>query len=1037
MKIKQKPLLLMMIINFILLFAMITGSAGYVLAAKASDQPFNITGTVTDDAGQTLPGVTVTVRGTLTGTVTNMDGRYELTVPGPDATIVFSFIGMQTREIPLEGRTILNITLSRMVTDLDEVVVVGYGTQRRGNLTGSIATVDAEDLVKAPSFTSVSNAIRGQVPGLISVQSSGQPGFDQADIRIRGFGAAMVVVDGVEADLHSLDPSQIESVTVLKDGAASIYGSRAGNGVILITTKRGNVQKPTFRYASSFTQQGVTYMPRMASSGMITEMRREAHLQAGRPESTAPFTADEVRKFHEATDPQYPNTDWESLVLNKWAPQQQHNLSVRGGSEQIKYYGYLGYNNQQSMWKSGNGGSYDRFNFQSNIDAKILDNLHLRMDVAATWEDTRNTNRGQNTGTGGLWQDFWATEPMWPGSLPDPTKHAFAGPPGVGSVLLSSNTDIIGYSNNWDNTLKGTIALDYDFKGIQGLSANAFVNVLQVNGHFKHFMRPYDFYFYDFNSDIYTLAGGYGNNALNEGISENRIITGQAYIKYENLFAEAHRISAIAITEIVDYSTHFFNAQRTSFLSSDIDYLFAGSTDGMSNSGAANEMGRSSYIGRVNYAFKDRYLFESIFRADASAKFPEETRWGFFPSVSVGWVLSSEPFMQNFSSLDWMKLRASYGESGRDAVGNFQYLAGYQLNSRSYILGTGPQAGILSTGLPNPNLTWEQITIYNTGVDFSFFNRSVYGEVDVFYRLREGIPATRITSLPSTFGSNLPPENLNSISNRGFELMMGTAGRSGDFVWDVNANISWSRAKWEYYEEPEYDDPDQERIFKRTGQWTDRIFGYRTDGLFTSQDEVNNLPFDQDQQGNVTLKPGDIKFIDINGDGVLDWKDQVEIGNGGTLPNWNTGLSANLRYRGFDMSVLFQGGFGNFHRVNLDRMANPPVQFYNQRWTEENNDPNAFFPRLGGSNLNNSGSDHWWLKAGYLRLKVANLGYTLPSQWMNRLSIDNMRIYLAGTNLFTVNPLKDYGIDPEITSNGAGFYYPQQRTVTIGLELSF
>lgn len=1001
-------------------------------------QSLEISGKVVDEEAQALPGVNISVKGGTIGTITNLEGEYSIEVPGPDATLVFSFVGYLTKEIKVGDQKVIDVTFEEDALGLEEVVVVGYGTRKKGILTGSVASVESEDLIKSPSFTSVSNAIRGQLPGLISVQSSGQPGFDQADLRIRGFGSPLVIVDGVEANLNNLDPSQIESVTVLKDGAASIYGSRAGNGVILITTKRGNIQKPVFKFSTSFTQQGITYMPEMSSSGMITEMRRESHLQSGKPEETAPYTEEQVQKFYEGTDPQYPNTDWEDLVLNNWAPQQQHNLSVRGGSEMIRYYGYLGYNNQQSMWKSGNGGSYDRFNFQSNIDAKILDNLTLRIDVAATWEDTDDTNRPQNVGSsgGGLWQDYWGTEPMWPGTLPDPDKYSYGGRPGVGSVMLSSNTDIIGYTNSNNNTLKGTIALDYDFKAIEGLSANAFVNLLQVNTHYKSFSRPYDFYYYDYESDIYTLAGGYGNNNLNEGISENRVLTGQAYLKYENVIAEDHRISAMAITEVIDYSTNYFNAQRTNFLTSDIDYLFAGSTDGMSNNGAATEMGRMSYIGRLNYTFKDRYLFESIIRADASAKFPEDQRWGYFPSVSAGWVISEESFMQNFAVLDRLKVRASYGQSGRDAVGNFQYLAGYQLNNRTYILGNGPQTGIVSTGLPNANLTWEEITIYNAGIDFSFFNRSLYGEVDVFRRLREGIPATRITSLPSTFGANLPPENLNSINDRGFELLLGTEGKSGRFSWDVSANLSWSRAKWEYFEEPEYDDPDQERINKNTGEWTDRIFGYQADGLFTSQEEIDNLPFDQDQQGNVTLNPGDIKFIDSNEDGVLDWKDAVEIGNG-TLPHWNTGLTTNLRYGNFDMSMLFQGAFGNYHQINLYRMGNPPVEFYNQRWTEENNDPDAFIPRLGGSGLNNSGSDHWWLKAGYLRLKVASIGYNFPSEWLNRINFSSLRLYVSGTNLLTYNPLKDYGVDPEAPSNGDGFYYPQQRTITIGLDLSF
>ena len=994
-----------------------------------------VSGKVTDSTGAPLPGVTVVIKGTTSGTITDSNGNYSLSNIPANATLQFSFVGMKMQEIVVGGKTAINVALAEETVGLEEVVAVGYGTQKKGLLTGSVSTVESGKLVQAP-FTSVSNAVRGQLPGVVSVQSSGQPGFDKADLSIRGFGAPLVVVDGVEADFNSIDPTQIEAVTILKDGAASIYGSRAGNGVILITTKRGNIQKPTFSFSTSLTEQGITYMPKKASSGQITEMSRETHLQSGMPEATAPYTAEEVKKYYDGTDPQYPNTDWYHLAIRDWAPQQQHNLSVRGGSEAIKYFGYLGYNKQESIWKPGKGGNYQRFNFQSNIDANILENLSLQIDVAATWENVVNTARSQSAGTE-LWQDYWNTQPMYPATLPDPTKNSFAGIPGVGNVMLSTNTDISGYNRNNNNILKGTMSLNYKFKWIDGLSAKAFVNLVQTNNHTKSLTKSYDFYRYDYKSDTYTFAGGISNSGIGEGLYENKVITGQVYLKYENVISKVHRVSAMAISEMIDYKSNYFNAARTNLLSNDLDYLFAGSTVGMSNNGAATEMGRISYIGRFNYSFKDKYLFESTIRADASAKFPKERRWGYFPSISLGWKVSEEGFIkENIRSIDNLKLRASYGQSGRDAVGNFQYLTGFQLNPRSYILGTGSQADIISMGLANPNLTWEHNTIYNAGVDFSLFNKKLYGAADVFYRLRSGIPATRLTSLPSSFGANLPPENLNSLNDRGFEVLIGTYGKKGDLTWDISANLSWSRAKWDHYEEPEYTDPDQKRQNKLSGQWTDRYFGYLSDGLFTSQQEINDLPFDIDRQGNKTLRPGDMRYIDVNKDGILDWKDMVEIGNG-TLPHWNVGFNTNLRYKNFDLSFLLQGALGNYHQVTFTKMLLPPVYYYTQRWTQENNDPNAFIPRLGGSPTNNYPSDHWYKRADYLRLKVISLGYNLPSQWLNRINLKQLRIYIAGTNLLTYNPLKKYAVDPEAPSGADGWNYPQQRTITIGLDMSF
>ena len=1038
MKNKKRPLLLMKIINFILLFALITGTAGYVSGTDAPAQPLTITGQVLDALGNPLPGANISIKGGNVGTITNLEGEYSIQVTGPDAILVFSFVGYLSQEIQVGNQREINVNFQEDALGLEEVVVVGYGTQKKGILTGSVSSVESEKLTQA-SFSTTSNALTGRLPGLIAVQSSGQPGLDAATLTLRGFGAPLVIVDGVETDLNTIDPDQIESVTLLKDGAASIYGSRAGNGVILVTTKRGTIQKPIFSFSTALSGQGIIDMPRMASSGQIAEMKREQHLQSGKPEETAPYTEEQIQKYYDGSDPQYPNTDWYDVLIKDWAPQQKHNLSVRGGSEAIKYYGYLGYLKQETFWKSGKGGSFDRFNFQSNIDARILDNLSLQVDVASTWEDFTNTRRQQNQPDGAsLWQDFWATEPMFPATLPDPAYNAAAGGAGTGGVHLSANTDISGYNINKENTLKGTISLDYQFKSINGLSAKALVNLLEIKNRSKGYSKPYDFYTYDYASEVYSRVGGLTNSDLNEGYWENRVLTGQVYLKYENVFADVHRVSAMAISEMIDYNSNYFSAGRQNFLSPEIDYLFGGSTETQSNNGGASEMGRSSYIGRLNYAYKDKYLLESIIRADASAKFPEEKRWGYFPSISVGWVLSEESFMQNLTYLDRMKLRASYGESGRDAVGNFQYLAGYQLNSRTYIFGSGPLTGILPTGLANPNLTWESNTIYNLGLDFSLFSRHLYGEVDVFYRTREGIPATRATSLPSTFGANLPPENLNSLNNRGFEFLLGTRGESGELSWDISANLSWSRAKWDHFEEPEYADPDQERISKNSGQWTDRYFGYLSDGLFTSQDQIDNLPFDQDLKGNTTLKPGDIRYFDVNSDSVLDWKDQVELG-GGTTPHWITGFNVNLRYRDFDFSALLQGAFGYYHRINFNKLAsqNPPVEYYNQRWTEENNDPDAFFPRLGGAATNAYVSDHFYKQVGYLRLKVLNIGYNLPSPWLNKVNINNLRVYVSGINLLTYNPLKDYGVDPEAPNQLDGYYYPQQRTITVGLDISF
>ena len=994
-----------------------------------------ISGKVTDKTGVALPGVSVVVKGATTGVITDNNGNYSLSNIPENATLQFSFVGMKTQEVAVMGKSSINVSLEDETISLDEVVAIGYGTQRKGNLTGSVSSVNSDKLTITP-MASTSNSLSGLLPGLISVQSSGQPGDDAASLSMRGFGGALVIVDGIESGFNNIDANQIESVSTLKDGAASIYGARAGNGVILITTKRGQNQKPTITLNSSISYQGVTKMLQPASSGQRSEMEREAWLQSGQPEANAPFSEEQVKKYYDGTDPLFPNTNWRKELMRDWAPQQQHNLSVRGGNDKIKYYGFLGYLDQKTMIKT-NGGDYNRYNLQSNIDAKITDNLSLQLDLATIIENKDNPARPMGVG-GSLWQDYWTTLPYYPAHLPDPTKNSFAYGAGVGGLGMTSNSAISGYNNNRSEDLRGTISLNYKIKAVKGLSAKAFANYYKYNSFNKTFNRPVNYYTYDPASEIYTLMGSYYTQAeLNQSVATSSTLTQQYSFNYDNTFNNDHHLTALVLFESVDYKTDYLTAARINFLTPAIDQMYGGSTSGMTNYGSATEMGRSSYVTRANYSFKNKYLIETILRADASAKFPSNKRWGYFPSVSIGWVVTQEDFMKQFSKLDNLKLRASYGQSGNDAVSNFAYLAGYAYGD-TYLIGSGAQQGLSSTGLANPFLSWERMKISNVGVDFSMFNRKLYGEADAFYRERSGIPASRISSLPSTFGASLPPENINSLNDRGFEVKIGTAGKLRDLTYDVSGNISYSRSKWGHYEEPVYTDADQVRLYKKSGQWTDQWIGYKSDGLFTSQAQIDDLQFNQDQQtpANKSLKLGDIRYVDVNKDGKIDWKDQIVIGKG-TTPHWIVGFNVNLKYKNFDFSALFQGAFGYNTIVNLNPYSQPQYStlMYQERWTSKNNNPNALFPRLGGASTNGYFSDFYYKKAGYLRLKTASLGYNLPKRWLDKISLNEVRFFTAATNLLTFNSLAKFGLDPEAPNVGA--YYPQQRTISFGINVSF
>lgn len=996
--------------------------------SKSFAQESAIRGTVMDSTGSPLEGTTITVLETKVSTLADKNGKFSVKAAKGN-TLLFSNINSDSLSVVVDDRFTYDIRLHSRSGALGDVVVVGYGTQKRVNLTGSVASVKSQELTQAPVASTI-NTLAGRLPGLVFQQSSGRPGGDQASISIRGFGQAIWIVDGVESDFNNIDPNSIETISILKDGAASVYGSRAGNGVVLVTTKRGISGKPVVTLNSSYTLQGITDMAKTASAGQYAELQNEMFVNQGKD---APYTEEQVQKYYSGTDPQYPNTNWTKEVIRDWSPQQQHNLSVRGGSDKVRYFGLFGYLDQDQVWKT-NGGYYRRYNVQSNIDAKISDNLSIQLLLSSVLENRKASIRDYYTG--GLWGDLWNALPIYPATLPDPTKISYANGNGVGNMKAISDYDIAGANQNNSQNLKGTFIADYKIKPVNGLSARAFFNYQQTYTDNKNFTKPYNFYTYDYSTQAYTLAGALGTQArLVMQDDRAKVLTSQLSLNYDHTIAAAHHITAIALYEAIDYSTSDLQAGRDNFLTPAIEQLYAGAVQTSQATGSATQLGRVGYLGRLNYSYKDKYLLESSIRADASAKFPSNRRWGYFPSVSLGWRLDQERMIQRVAAIDELKLRASYGSSGLDNVGNFQYLTGYTFNGQ-WLFGSNTQVAIASTGLPNPDLTWETIKIYNAGLDFSLYKGKLFGSADVFYRTLNGIPATRILSLPNTFGATLPQENLNSQNNRGFELVLGTRGNVGAFTYNISGNLSWSRARWKHYEEQDYTDADQKRLYQQSGKWTDQVYGYKSDGLFTSQEEIDKLTFTY-PAGNDGLRPGDIRYVDVNGDGKLDYKDQENIGVG-TVPHWMVGSSINLKYKSFDLSALLQGAFGYYNYITLlQGNQNYSDIVYKLRWSEKDNSADAFYPRLGGAASNSYTSDHYYRKAQYLRLKTLAIGYSVPRYLLQKLKIQDVRVYVAGTNLYTLNSLKKFGVDPEAPSGSSSIYYPQMRTISLGVNVSF
>lgn len=1007
-------------------------------------QERTITGTVIDPEGAPLVGVTVTIKGTTIGTITNADGQYSIDIPDDAETLVFSFVGMETKEIQIGSQTTIDVILAEAIFGLDEIVVVGYAAQKKINLTGSVSTIESEELIKVPA-ANVAGILAGKAPGLITKQRTGAPGLDATTLSIRGYDPPLVLVDGVEMEWDRLDPNEIESFSILKDASAAIYGSRAGNGVILITTKRGTTDKPTITYNSNLSFQNPTFLPQWVPSWKYAELLREGEFNSG---VAYTYSEEEVQIFKEGGNPDYPNQDWHGDIMVNWAPMHTHNLGVRGGTEKIKYYVSVGYLGQASLFQSGDL-NFNRYNVRSNVDAQITDRLQVSLDISYRKElrDQPQTDLGET------WNDLNLARPDYSAHLPDPDLGGAYSGFNVRSPLAQTYKKHTGFIDDRKEYMTGKININYKIPGVDGLEANARLNYYVNNKYRKTQDKPFDILQYNYTSQTYISYGQNGTNELTESISKYNQLYPLLSLNYNKTFGD-HSVTGLLLAEWIDEETYFFNAGRIDLLSLEIPYLFAGSPDNIKNNGSTTEAGRASYAGRANYSYKGKYLLEGTFRFDASHKFPEDSRWGFFPSVSAGWRISDESFMQNIPWIDNLKLRVSYSQAGLDDVEAFKFLTGYRIRDEItdvYVFGTDAYRMIQSTGLPNGEITWLEMTSYNIGLDGSFLRGLIGFEFDLFYRVTDNIFGQPLEIYPSTFGAVLPSLNLNSTEDRGFELMLNHRNRvSSDLYYTVEAGVTLAREKYKDWSEPPYDDPDEIRIYQLTGNYTNRFIGYVSDGLFMSQQEIDDHPVDQDEAGNSTLRPSDIKYKDLNGDGIINWRDQDELGYS-TFPDLTYSLNFQVNYKKLSLTALFQGASmvntyaTYFPFVNFSK----PYEFhYKYRWQPDPNEPNvninpdAKLPAILGDGVgrnpnNEKVSDFWLQDVTYLRLKELNISYSLPQKWMQTIGIQDLRVFLAASNLLTISKLGIYktSVDPEATS-GAHRVYPPIKTIAFGINVT-
>ncbi|MUH38253.1 SusC/RagA family TonB-linked outer membrane protein, partial [Zobellia amurskyensis] len=575
-----------------------------------------------------------------------------------------------------------------------------------------------------------------------------------------------------------------------------------------------------------------------------------------------------------------------------------------------------------------------------------------------------------------------------------------------------------------------------------------------LNTSIKSLRKPYTVWDYNYDTDTYTDLGiASSRSSITENYAKSIQIYPLLTLEYKKKIGN-HSLDALALVETIDYSNEAIEARRYDLVTTDIPYLSAGNQNTQENGSSASESGRKSYVGRLNYNYKNKYFLEGTMRADATGeKFSPDSRWGYFPSVSASWKLSEENFLNNFYALNNLKLRLSYSQTGLDNVGDFRYVTGYNILDSLYLIDGSAGQIIRTNGLPNPNVTWLDNTLYNVGLDGVFWNGKLGFEFDVFYRLTEGIFGTNQRDIPSTFGGTLPQENINNRADRGFDLVINHRNQIGeDFSYDVSANVGWARQKWVDFSETEYTDPDDIRLKQKEGNYTNRNIGYLSDGLLMTQGDIDALTFDQDGDGNSTLVPGDIRYIDLNKDGVLDERDRADIGYG-SIPDISFGLNLGVSYKNFSLSTLFQGAslfsmeIGGGARGAFSNGSTPYDYQYEYSWRPDydnpnvNVNPNAILPRItntGTSTNNSKSSDFWLLDGTYLRLKSINLNYSLGKDLIDKLGFSSFDIYASGSNLFSFNKLGIYKntFDPEGPANQDGVTYPIMKTLTLGFKVT-
>ncbi|MBE9583166.1 TonB-dependent receptor [Mucilaginibacter sp. JRF] len=1003
----------------------------------------NISGKVTDENGAILPGATIRVKDKTIAVAADNKGEFTLRNIDEGDVLIISFAGFITQEIKVNDATPLTVVLKTDEKALTEVVVVGYGTQKRATLTGAVATIQDKDIVRTKN-ENVMNALTGQVPGLRVRQQNSEPGVFGSSMDIRGLGNPLVIIDGVPRDnIAKLDPNDIESISVLKDASAAVYGVQAANGVVLVTTKSG-AENSTFNvdYNGSMLWQRPSGLPRTV--GAVDYMRLANELDMNRVDGagTWRYSQEMIEAFASG---QRQSTDWNSAVMRDQAPQSQHNLSISNGNNKTRFFTSLGYQKQESFFNSDKGFDYDKFNLRANLNSKLNENLTFDLKTSAITDERNRTQFSSNDIIRASWRQI-AIDPIYANNTSPYYYHTTISE--SNNPVAWINRDYVGYIRYHTKTLQSSASLNYKLPYIKGLSAEAFYSYDYNIDEVKNYSRAYEQFRYDEAAGIYSTFAMRTPSTIRRDFAERSSSIYRFSLKYANVFNNVHNVSALVLHEGRKQQGDGFYASRQ--LSLDIDELFAGDADkqvGSMDVAQRFEYANQSYVGRVNYSYKGKYLFEGAFRMDGSSRFPKNGRWGFFPSTSVGYRVSEEGFWKESLKgvISDLKIRASYGVMGDDSGIAYQFVSGFNYPSGAAIFDGKYVNGAASTGIPNYNITWYESKMLDAGFDMELWNGKMGVTFDVFRRNRTGLLASRAQSIPGTIGAAFPLENLNSDRNEGFELAINHKASFRNITYTVGGNVSLTRIM----------NMDVQRAGDRSAyhNWRNNTqnrysniwWGLEAGGQYQSFQEIAEFPV-YTSRGEL---PGNYYHKDWNGDGVIDDMDMHPMGFG-AAPLLNFGINASVMYKGWDFFMLWQGAsmsnvfYNEILRHPLHSGYDNTLERFLDRWRPANPSAEPFdqktqfipgkYPMPGGSDPGRE-SQFAMYNNRYIRLKNVELGYTFPVSISKWVGIRKARLAVGGYNLLTFSPVSF--VDPEHPEDQGGYMYPLNKTFNVSLSCKF